>query len=400
MTADNQILNGTELLSEDVETRTARRTTSSDDRFTILGHEIRNPLSALNFALEAWPTTKDEPQLERELLQIMRRQVAQLTRLCTDMLDAGKKSQADLSIIQSTINLEQVIKNACEEIRPFITQCGLSITIANTEQPLTLLGDESKLTQVFANLLHNAAKFTDQHGQLHIAVARGGDTAVVSVRDSGCGMCDERVQEVFRPPRSTLYCSRGPGGGLGIGLQLAKSIVELHGGTIKAFSEGTGCGSEFVVTLPLAKIQNADLLTTSKNNFSDKEIKRSLLPHCLIVVVDDDRSIRFLMSRLLKTLEQSVTVADSGEAALKAILEVSPHLVFMDLQMQGMSGYELAREVRKRADFNEIVLIALSGNADLTSRQLAAESGFDQYLVKPISVGKLAQVIIGISAAR
>jgi len=225
---------------------------SIDDRLAILGHEIRNPLSALSFALEAWPSTKDDPQLADDLLKLMRRQVTQLTRLCNDLLDAGKIAQGKLSICRCALSVGQVVQDACEEIRPFIAQRGLTMTVSIAGAPLSLLGDESKLTQVFANLLHNAAKFTDRNGHLQISLEKDCDTAVVILRDNGCGMCVDQVQAVFRPPTASVNRSRRPGGGLGIGLRLAKSIVELHGGSIEAFSKGTGRGSTFVVRLPLA----------------------------------------------------------------------------------------------------------------------------------------------------
>jgi signal transduction histidine kinase len=221
------------------------------ESLAVLGHEIRNPLSALSYALEAWPASKGDPQLEDQLMQIMRRQVLQLTRLCNDLLDVGKSARGSLAIHRVSVDARQIVQSACQQIQPFVEQCGHRLTMTLSESPLHLLGDESRLTQVFANLLHNAAKFTDRNGHLRISIERQNNIAVVRLSDNGRGICADRLRNLFVPDNGSKRCTETGGEGLGIGLRLAKSIVELHGGTIEAFSQGIGHGSEFVVTLPL-----------------------------------------------------------------------------------------------------------------------------------------------------
>ncbi len=366
----------------------------TEDRLAILGHEIRNPLSALNSALQAWPPSGDDPKLTHDLLQIMRRQVAQLTRLCKDLLDTGSSAQGKLTITHDSVDIGKAIQNACEEIQPFVDQCGHTLTVALGNVSPSLIGDESRLTQVFANLLHNAAKFTDREGQIHVSLENSLNSIVVRIRDNGRGICSERLQRIFYSENEPEYRFENSGAGLGIGLRLAKSIVELHGGTIEAFSEGLGQGCTFSLILPTAEqVSPNRTQSTSIDCNVIQPIESSLPQHC-IVVVDDDRSMSFLMKRLLQSLNQLVATAENGEAAVEAIIRLKPNVVFLDLHMCGMNGFDVARQIRLRPELNGVSLIALSGSSDTTSRERAAESGFDDYLVKPISINELADMLL------
>ncbi len=366
----------------------------TEERLAILGHEIRNPLSALSYALQTWPSTMDNPQLTEDLLQVMRRQVLQLTRLSNDLLDSGKLDRGNLTICRTTVDIGKVIRNACEELTPFINQCGQSLTIDVGDSPSLILGDESRLTQVFANLMHNSAKFTERDGRLHVSLDREHDTAIIRLSDTGCGMCSDQLQKLFSAQFRFSKRTEAPRAGLGIGLRLAKSIVELHGGTIEAFSEGLGCGSTFVVRLPMAtNVLSSKTSGTSLSFCASRHERVAHLPSYRVLVVDDDRSMRFVTSQMLEKLHQSVSVAENGNIAMKRIEQHRPQVVFLDLQMHGLSGFDVARLIRGRSELNEVVLIALSGNSDAGSRRLAAESGFDHYLVKPTSLAELSDAL-------
>ncbi|WP_442510418.1 hybrid sensor histidine kinase/response regulator [Novipirellula sp. SH528] len=368
----------------------------TEERLAILGHEIRNPLSALSYALQAWPSSMDDPQLTEELLQIMRRQVSQLTRLSDDLLDTGRIARGQLSIRKAAVDISKVIHHACEEVQPFIDRCGHTMTVDLDVLPITMLGDESRLVQVLANLLHNSAKFTDRNGNLSVSIEKDNDAAVIRVCDNGRGMGADDLQNIFLANGPSEKRSVTSGDGLGIGLRLAKSIVELHGGMIEAFSEGLGHGSTFVVRLPMVAEMAADEIIPRPRLFVSDQVNRTHLPNYRVLVVDDDRSMRFLMSQLLRKIHQSVTVADNGETAIQMILQDQPEVVFLDLQMHGISGYEVARQIRSRVELKDLVLIALTGNADAASRELAAESGFDRYLVKPTSIAVLTETLLRI----
>ncbi len=398
MTGSNRTRSSEIFICDKAKHSNAQKLPLAEEKLTILGHEIRNPLSALNYALEAWPSPHEDPMLADHLLEIMRRQVAQLTRLCNDLLDTGRSAQGSLAINKASIDLRQALQIACEEIHPFAERCGHTMTITLGDSPVVLFGDQSRLTQVFANLLQNSAKFTEPNGHLHISVERSLDVAIVRLRDNGRGMSVDKLRNIFIAPRESQSISKSLGEGFGIGLRLAKAIVELHSGTIEAISEGRGHGCTFVVRLPLAtdkpkELENQSLLTA----VGDRNLGLRL-PHYQILVVDDERSMRFLVSRLLQKLKQSVTVAETGDLAIKAIIKNPPQVVFLDLQMRGMSGFEVAREIRSRVELNNVVLIALSGNANLESQQLASESGFDQYLIKPASIKELTNALSRVRA--
>jgi len=366
---------------------------SAAENLAILGHEIRNPLGALNYALQAWPTSIGDSQLKQDLLQIMRRQVNQLNRLCNDMLDSGKLARGDLAIRRDTVDLRRVVQCACEELRPVVEHLGHKIKVTLGDMPLKLIGDEARLTQVFANILHNAAKFTQPSGRIEIDIESRAGMAIVRLRDNGCGMDEGSIRRLFSGASDVPYCSEGGGDGLGIGLRLAKTIVGLHGGEIAAISEGRGCGCTFEICLPLMEeIAPADKNTESPigTDFSKRGFR---VPRYRVVVVDDDRSMGFLISRLLEKLNQSVSVVGDGEVALQKILELRPHVVFLDLNLRGISGFDIARQIRSHVDLVGVVVIALSGASGEASRKVAAESGIDHYLVKPASLDDLAEAI-------
>ncbi len=180
----------------------------AEDNLAILGHEIRNPLSALSYALQVWPTCNEDPQLTEDLLQIMRRQVKQLTRLSNDLLDAGKSRQGSLSLRRTAIDVRKSLQNACEEIRPFAERCGHTMTLDIGYTPLQLRGDESRLTQVFANLLHNSSKFTDRGGHLHVSLTRINNEAVIRICDNGRGICGERLKIFFVTTKLPRFARR------------------------------------------------------------------------------------------------------------------------------------------------------------------------------------------------
>jgi len=375
----------------------ARDVLLTEERLAILGHEMRNPLSALSYALQAWPSAMDDSQLVEKLLQIMRRQVSQLTRLSDDLLDTGRIARGKLSIRQAAVDISKVIRHACEEVQPLVDRCGHTLTVKLDDLPIALLGDESRLIQVFANLIQNAAKFTNRNGNLHVVLEQENDEAVIRVRDNGRGISADVLPGIFLANTPSRKSPVADCDGLGLGLRLAKSIVKLHGGTIEAFSAGLGHGSTFVVRLPrLADMSTGKTLVSSQPSVPGQNGGQHF-PQYRIVVVDDDRSMRFLMSQMLKKIDQSVAVADNGDTAIQMILQDRPHVVFLDLQMHGISGFDVARKIRSHVELDRLVLIALTGNADAASRDLAAESGFDQYLVKPVSIEVLAETLLRVA---
>ncbi|HUG93420.1 MAG TPA: HAMP domain-containing sensor histidine kinase [Planctomycetaceae bacterium] len=229
----------------------ARRRT--EEFLATLGHEMRSPLSALSTALQVWSMAKEDPAQMEELRSIMERQVRQLVHLSDDLLDVARIAQGRLELHREPVGLEELIEAACEQVRPFIDGRGHALTVRMPAEPLVVYGDPSRLLQVFANLIQNAAKFTNRNGSLCVTVEPQDGMAVVRVRDNGPGIEEHMLPSIFEPFTQVAETRGLENDGVGIGLRLVKTIVELHGGAVVARSEGLGCGSEFTVQLPVTK---------------------------------------------------------------------------------------------------------------------------------------------------
>lgn len=370
-----------------------------EDVLATLGHELRNPLCALSHVLEIWPSAKQDPVQMEQLRSIMQRQVRQLTCLSEDLLDSAGSMQGKFTLRREHVPLGQLIDGACEEVRPFINRCGHALTVQLPTEPIAVYGDPSRLLQVFANLLQNAAKFTNQNGSLCVAVESQDGMAAVRVRDNGPGIEEHRLPAIFDPMTPVNGEHRPANAGLGIGLRLVRTFVELHGGSVAVHSAGPGQGSEFTVLLPLSDDAAPVRQPAPRQPVVGPDGHGHQPPMHRIVVVDDDRSMRELLARLLRMIGQSVTVASHGEMAVRMVLELRPQVVFLDLMMHGMGGCEVARQLRSHPELAGLVLIALSGNADEASRRQADEAGFDRYLVKPAGLSELVEALNGIPAA-
>lgn len=391
------------LLAEWMSESNAVRQTEScrmDGLLATLGHEMRNPLSAISYALEIWPEAEADATRTGELRDIMRRQVNQLLRLSDELLDVARVAQGTLELRREPVLLTQLIEQACEQIRPLIDGCGHEMSVCLPSEPIVVDGDLSKLIQVFSNLIQNAAKFTDRNGSLSITVESQQEMAVVRVRDNGRGIESRLLPLIFEPyiqgPGPIGPVPVGPKReGLGIGLGLVKAIVELHGGSVAAHSAGPGRGSEFTVHLPRFSQTPQDSPTGMPPDVGGDNWQRP--PAFRVVVIDDDRSNRELLARLLRMNGQSVTVASDGAMGVRTVLAERPQVVFLDLMMHDMDGCEVAKRLRSNPQLAGLMLIALSGSGDEGSRERAREAGFDKYLVKPASVAMLIDALMGVA---
>jgi len=366
----------------------------TDEFLAILGHEMRNSLSALKQALEVWSKSPHDPQVMDHLRHIMERQVHQLTRLSEDLIDEARVNLGKLELRCEHLSLQKVVDEACEEVRPFVDRYGHTLVVNMPEEPIIVYGDGSRMIQVFANLLQNAAKFTPRNGSLGLYLEREAETVRVRVCDNGCGIDQRCLPTLFNGQGQIEHSDMPANKGLGIGLKLVKAIVELHGGTVAVHSEGLGQGSEFTVLLPIGD--------ESQRSPQEQELPLRLaewkgngqpLPALRVVVVDDEPCQGDLLARLLRKLGQSAAVASDGKEAIRLALKNRPQALFLDLMMHDMDGYELARRLRSHSELEGIVLIALSGNGDKDHRRLAWEAGIDKYLVKPTSVAELIEVL-------
>jgi PAS domain S-box-containing protein len=377
-------------ITERVEFEEALRETDrrKDQFLATLAHELRNPLAPISNALQVWPFVEHQPEEMERLREMMERQVQQMIRLIDDLLDVSRITRGKIQLRKQSLNLCTVVKSAAEAILPFATSTGHMLNVNIPEESLLIEGDVARLVQVVSNLLHNAVKYTDREARIWVSAWREDHWAVISVKDNGPGIPPgmlSRIFELFTQVDQSLGRAHG---GLGIGLTLAKSLVELHGGTIEARSQGPGTGSEFLVKLPMQS--EFTTVTESPQQLLDRFVG---IPSHRVLVVDDMSASANTLALLLNAIGQEVEVTYDGRSALEAAAELRPHVVFLDIGMPGMDGYEVARQLRANSELNGVSLVALTGYGQEEDRRRAFEAGFDHHLVKPTSIELLEQVL-------
>jgi CheY-like chemotaxis protein len=373
--------------------RTAVR--RKDEFLALLAHELRNPLAPLLSAIQLMDLSPDDLAQQTNLRQIMARQVEQLMRLTDDLRDISRITRGKFSLEKKPLELGGAIETACDLARPLLEEAGHQFTRTFSGTRLVVLGDKVRLAQVIGNLLINAAKYTPPGGQVALLVRPDGDHAEIRVRDNGVGIPPEMLPRIFDMFMQVNESKVRSQGGLGIGLALAKRLVEMHEGAISVTSGGEGAGSEFVVRLPLH--HHPELLTSGPLAVPES---RKPLPARNILVVDDNVAPAHLLGRLLQKLGQHADTASSAAAALEFLEKTRADIVISDIGMPEMSGYDLAREIRARPELRQVILIAVTGFGDESDREQALEAGFDFFLTKPVGIQGLEELLSSISEAR
>ncbi|MGN6545141.1 MAG: MASE1 domain-containing protein [Aureliella sp.] len=378
--------------AEEMERRIQQRTrqlAEADQRkdhfLAVLAHELRNPLSPLSHALEIWPSVRSEPEKLEELRSIMANQVRHMTGLIDDLLDVSRIAGGKLLLRKEDLNVCDVVCAAVRSIEGLASTAGRQVQLHLPEQPLFVHGDRARLEQIVGNLLHNAVKYTDDDGKIDVIVEGSEQSVQIAVCDNGPGIPQqdlERIFDLFAQVDQTLERSHG---GLGIGLTLVKNLVSLHGGHVEAFSEGVGCGSKFQVTLPRIE-------PPAKGQSAVPAAARPL-PHRRILVVDDTRASGRMLTMLLKNLGQEAELRFDGPSALEAAASMKPDVIFLDIAMPGMSGYEVAQQLKGNPATRNIVLVAVTGFGQESDRLRAFAAGFDHHIVKPASLASLTRII-------
>jgi PAS domain S-box-containing protein len=358
-----------------------------DEFIAMLAHELRNPLAPIANSLEILRECGTDRDAIERVHETLARQTAHLTRLVDDLMEISRITRERLELRKERIDLAEIVQTAVEIGVPSIEAFSQRFELELSQEKLALYADPVRIAQVIANLLNNAAKFTAAGGRIQLKVQRDRDTAVIRVRDDGVGIPPDMLEKVFELFRQVGNPLDRAQGGLGIGLTLVRRLVEMHGGTVLAHSAGLGHGAEFVVRLPLAP---ADVAAETRAPSSRR------LPSIAgrrILVVDDHEDSANSFGALLKLSGADVRTVYSGEAALEAIASYRPSVIFLDIGMPGMNGYELAR--RTRAQFPEAghTLVALTGwGHEETLRQTKA-AGIDHHLVKPVDYGALIELL-------
>ena len=360
-----------------------------DEFLATLSHELRNPLAPIRNGLQLMRLQGDRPN--PKVHDIMERQLNHLVRLVDDLLEISRITRGLLELRRERVELASIVRNAVETSQPLIHASSHRLDVALPSEALWLTGDPVRLTQVLGNVLNNAAKYTDNGGTIALSVRRDGQTAVISVRDNGCGITRAGLERIFEMFSREVHAKERSQGGLDIGLTLSRRLVEMHGGTIEARSEGEGCGSEFIVRLPLAK-------TSVRAEEAAPVMPR--LAALRILVVDDNEDAASTLGMLLEALGADVDVMNDGRSGLESFAARGHSVVLLDLGMPEMDGYEVARAMRSRFPERRPTIIALTGRGQPEDRRMARDAGIDHHLVKPAQLEVLRELLNEVVAAR
>lgn len=358
-----------------------------DEFLALLAHELRNPLAPMRHAADILQLAGSDADAVQEMADVLERQVGHLARLVDDLLDVSRITRGTVTLRPERIALAAVIDQAVAATTPLVQSLGHDLTVTMPAQPLYLDADPVRLTQVVANLLHNACKFMDQGGHITLTVEREGPQAVIRVRDRGIGIAADqlpRIFEMFTQVETSLEQARG---GLGLGLTLVKNLVELHEGTVEAHSAGVGQGSEFLVRLPIL----AEALLPRPPAPSD-DTPVPTVPRRILVVDDNQDAVKSL-ARMLTRRGHVVHTAHDGLEAVEAAAAFHPDVVLLDIGLPGLNGYEAAQRMRAQPREHRLTLVALTGWDQEEDRRRSEAAGFDFHLVKPVRFAALAQIL-------
>jgi signal transduction histidine kinase len=357
-----------------------------DEFLAMLGHELRNPLAPVTTALQIMRIHDGEPTRVTRSREIIERQIEHMTRLIDDLLDVSRITRGKIELREQPLLLSSVIEQAIESSRPLIDERGHRISLDLPSEPVTFLADPARLSQVFANLLNNAAKYTDVGGRIWLRARVDGNDLVVGVKDDGPGLTQELRNDAFDLFMQGPETRARARGGLGIGLTLVRRLVELHGGSVEALSDGPGRGAEFVVRLPLR------LPPALEGAVAEAPVPAAA-PRRRILVVDDNFDAAEALGELLRDYGHDVMTAHAGPQALDHARLHRPEIVLLDIGMPEMDGYEVAKRIRSELGLGDALLVALSGYGEDRHRRLAREAGFDRHVTKPVDVTKLEELL-------
>jgi signal transduction histidine kinase/CheY-like chemotaxis protein len=354
-----------------------------DEFLATLGHELRNPLAPILTSMHLLKlSTFSDPRSARACT-VMERQVNHLVRLVDDLLEVSRITRGIVDVQKEPLDLAAVLRTAVETSRPLVEAAQQELSVEISGSPMTVTGDPVRLTQVFANLLNNASKYTDAGGLIWLTARRDDGCAVVTVRDNGIGIPATHLTSVFDMFTQVDRSHRRAQGGLGIGLTLVRSLVLLHGGTVEAHSDGTS-GSEFIVRLPVAASAPAPRIAHEQ---------RVSFPAHRIMIVDDNHEAAESLGTLLSALGATVSVFYGGLEALQAVAGFEPDIMLVDLGMPGMDGYEVCRRIRAMPRHAGSLIVALTGWGQEDDRERSRLAGFDHHLVKPADLAQLRSLI-------
>ena len=368
-----------------------------DEFLAVLAHELRNPLAPIRNALEVMMqpgVTSDASERARDIAE---RQLKNMTRLLDDLLDVTRIREGRIELRREIIGLSAILDAAVETSHPLISERQHQLTVERLPEEIWVEGDPVRLSQVLTNLLNNAAKYTNPGGRIELTASRSDGEAVIRVRDSGIGIDPVMLPHVFDLFVQAAQRTEVSGGGVGIGLTLAKRIVELHSGRLDAFSAGVGLGSEFVVSLPAVEADRAPSPNVAARGSSKSPSEPTALR---VLIVDDNVDAADGLALLLDLQGYPTRVAYDGATALEAVKEFRPDVAILDIGMPLMDGYELARRLRRAPETEKTILIAMTGWGQVEDLRKAKEAGFHHHLVKPSDPAVLEKLLADLASTR
>ena len=365
-----------------------------DEFIATLAHELRNPLAPIRNALQVMWFAQDRKVME-EAHSMVERQLAQMVRLVDDLLDVNRITRGTLELRRESVELASIVQSAVETSRPLIEAGRHLLTVDLPITPVRISADPMRLTQVLLNLLNNASKYTPRGGRIWLTAKVEGTEVVISCRDNGIGIPPDMLERVFTMFAQIDNALDRAQGGLGVGLSLVKSLVELHGGRVTARSAGPGKGSEFELRLPMlaSEVRPAAPAAATARPVPNAGMQRRIL------VVDDNQDSADSSAMVMELMGHATATAYSGEQALEVGESFQPDVMLLDIGLPGMSGYDVARRVRAEDWGRDVVLIAVTGWGQEDDRRKSAESGFNHHLVKPIDTVELVGLLDKIKAA-
>ncbi len=365
--------------------REARKAVIERDQFlAMLSHELRNPLSAMLNAVGVLEHASTDPASDAKARQAIRRQVQHMSRLLDDLLDVARITQGKIDFRKQVLDLNDLIAQAVEVIQPAIEARQQQLSVLLAKVPIIVEGDPTRLLQIVENLLTNASKYTPCEGAIIVELEKDGDECQLSVRDNGRGIDPDKLTDIFDMFFQSNNALDRSDGGMGVGLTLVRTLVEMHHGTVRACSAGLGEGSQFVIRLPLT--EKPPEKSSEPSTLAPPAVSRVLL-------IEDNPDSRDMLHTILKLDGYDVEVAEDGPQGLAAIFKRPPEVALIDIGLPGLDGYEVARRVRKKFDSSEIQLVALTGYGQAKDREAALDAGFDEHLVKPVNLDDVARVL-------
>jgi len=373
-------------LNDHLEQRVSERTEAlkesdrrKDEFLATLAHELRNPLAPVRNAVQVLHLKSPSTPELKFAKEVIERQMRSLTQLIDGLMDLSRINRGRIELKKGKIELAQVFQEAIEASRPLVEDKGHELVVKVSAEPILLNGDLTRLAQVFLNLLNNAAKFTGTGGRIELSAQRHGREVVVSVKDNGIGISTAHQQSVFQMFSQVEGALSGSQGGLGIGLSLVKQFVELHGGRVEVKSAGSNMGSEFLVRLPV-------ITEMSRGSIVKNEEDAPALPasQLNVLVVDDNRDAAFSLTMLIEMTGNTVSMVHDGEKAVEAAGKNRPDVVLCDIGLPKMSGYDVARAIRRESWGKNIFLVAVTGWGKDEDKRKSEAAGFDHHMVKPV----------------